>query len=139
MLIASITVILTLWTGFFFIKYRNEQYQVVSIEHFDSSQNRNSGGRVINRKYPAQKLTPEQFDLIVKQKIAHKKMSIIAYVSSLIVSFLLGGWAIVKIINGQLDWKLLYDALSISGGIASTISFKRLHKKCSDEVNSLLG
>jgi hypothetical protein len=74
---------------------------------------------------------------VLRDKIRHKNIAFYAYLTSLVISFLLGTWAIYKIINNELDWKLLKDAIGISAGTISTISFKNLYKKCSGEVEAL--
>ncbi len=82
-------------------------------------------------------LTPAQRGVIFNNKIRQQRTAYNAYLGSMIVSFLLGALAIGKFIFWGTDRSFLVDALSISGGVAATVSFKRLYNKCTIDVNNL--
>ena len=81
---------------------------------------------------------PGAFDFeqnIIKQKLIHRNISFYAYIATLSVSFLIGSFALYKIIATQIDWKFLKDVLGLAAGTIATISFKNLYTKCTNEIN----
>lgn len=63
---------------------------------------------------------------IIAQKIRHEELS-----------FLSGAFAIYKIINDGICWKLLPDAFAILGGVLATVSFKKLYNTCSEDLEEI--
>ena len=82
-------------------------------------------------------LTKKQEETIISQKIRQKEISYYAYLVSLSISFVIGCFAIVKIINSEIDWKLLAKAIEIAGGTLATVSFKMLYNKCVEDLKHL--
>ncbi|MDI3321993.1 hypothetical protein [Pinibacter soli] len=72
----------------------------------------------------------------VLQKMRHKEISFYAYLISLAVSFVLGCLIVVNVINQKIDWSLLVDGLKVAGGTVATVGFKKLHDKCTKELNN---
>lgn len=118
-----IVLFLVLFIVYWIVKFRESNLQVVRFEPFGSE----SSNYQLNKK---------QKDKIIGQKITHRNIAFYTYWLSLIVSFGLGGYAIFKIIQGM-DFKWLHDAFSISAGVVSTISFRKLYIKCDKDLNNL--
>lgn len=84
------------------------------------------------------KLSAVQRDAIINDKIKFKRLSFYSYWLSGIASFVFGIYGINKIINGELDVKLLTDFIGIAGGTLLTISLKQLYDKCKRDIDKLL-
>jgi hypothetical protein len=77
-------------------------------------------------------------EAIIRQKVRLKEVSFYAYLASLSICFMLGIYAIYRIVNDQLSWKFLSQAILICAGITLTVGLRRLYNKCSEEVKSLV-
>lgn len=109
-----------LLVAYFILRYKDQQNPILESLQFGSEH------RKINFS-----------EQILHDKIKHKNIAFYAYLASIAISFLLGGWAVYKIVSNELQWKLLKDALGIAAGTVSTASFKKLYDKCSEEVKDL--
>jgi len=118
--ISALITIIIIVLFYFYINYLNNKNPVIGTDNFGKE----AQSKILQKE-------------IIRQKIRHKEISYFTYLGALIISFMLGAFAIGKIIFTGMDWTLLYDAFSISGGIAATISFKKLYQRCVIDINSL--
>lgn len=121
-IITSSIVIAALFGFYFFLRSKEAKSILIKMDEFGKAdKTRQKGG-----------------EQIIAQKIRHKDMSFYSYLISLGISFLLGAFAIYKIIHLGMSWKLLPDAFAISGGVLATVSFKRLYNKCSRDLEDTI-